>query len=152
MSEATLQSLLLDDRSKRAALLTDCERLIDSEVKGKGGLSGIAIKGAFKIVSKIKPGMIRDAMDNLIDSFVERLEPLFKEHSGAGGEPKDFGTFLTKNAARAADALLGVTDDRASRAKNKTLKSAYDKLRPQAKKHVVDAIPGAGRVFAKHIA
>lgn len=149
MAEVTLRSLLLDDASKRPRLLTDCERLIDDEVSAKGGLSGVAIKGAYKVVCKIKPGMIREAMDHLVDEFVDRLEPLFAEHLAAGGEPKGFNAFLDKNASRAADALLGVTDDRAKRAKNKTLKGAYDKLRPQAKKHVVDAIPGAGRMFVR---
>jgi hypothetical protein len=151
MSETTLHALLLEDRAKRPALLSDCERLIDSEVKAKGGISGVAIKGAYKVVCKIKPGMIREALDSLVDPFVETLEPLFKEHLEGGGEPKAFDAFLGKNASRAADALLGVTDGKAQRAKNKTLKSAYDKLRPQAKKHVVEAVPGAGRVFVKHI-
>lgn len=152
MSESTLTSLLLDDRSKRPAILTDCERLIDSEVAAKSGLSGMAIKGAFKVVQKIKPGIIREAMDSLIDDFVSRLEPLFAEYMGSGdADPKAFDKFLNSNRSRTADALLGVTDDRAKRAKNKTMKNAYDKLRPQAKKHVEDAIPGAARIFVKHI-
>lgn len=151
MSDHTLQKLLLDDRAKRPALLSDAERLVDDEVKNKSGLSGMAVKAAYAVVTKVKPGMIREALDHLLDAFIERLEPLFAEHMKSSDDPKAFGAFLQKNADRAADALLGVTDDRAKRAQNKTLKSAYEKLRPQAKKHVVEAIPGASRVFAKHI-
>ena len=104
MSENTLHALLLEDPTKRPALLTDCERLIASEVKAKGGISGVAIKGAYKVVCKIKPGMIREALDNLVEPFVHTLEPLFKEHLEAGGEPKAFDTFLNKNASRASPA------------------------------------------------
>src|SRR5207249_1186620 len=63
----TLTTRLLSDKSKRPRLLSDCERLIDDEVKSKGGLSGLAIKGAYKIVCAIKPGLIREAMDGLLD-------------------------------------------------------------------------------------
>lgn len=152
MSENNLRHLLLGDPKKRGPLLDDCERFIDDEVQSKGGLSGLAIKGAFKVVQAVKPGIIREAMDGLIDDFVARLEPLYAMHRDQGsGEPKQFPDFLVRHKSEAADLLLGVTDERAKRAKNKTLKSAYDKLRPQAKKHVEDAIPGAGRMFARHI-
>ncbi len=147
----TLAELLLQDRSKRPAILRDCERFIDDEVNRKKGLTGVALKGGYKVVCKVKPGIIREAMDSLLDEFVGRLEPLFTRHVEGGGEPAAFATFLDRHADEAADLLLGVTDERAARAKNKTLKSAYQKLRGQAKKHVVEAIPGAGRMFVKHL-
>lgn len=147
----SLAELLLQDKSKRPAILSDCERFIDDEVKSKKGLTGVALKGGYKVVQKVKPGIIREAMDGLLDDFVRRLEPLFERHTGGGGEPAAFSAYLDSHADEAADLLLGVTDERAARAKNKTLKSAYGKLRGQAKKHVVEAIPGAGRMFVKHL-
>src|SRR5690348_8517556 len=125
----TLTTRLLSDKSKRPRLLSDCERLIDDEVSSKGGLSGLAIKGAYKVVCAIKPGLVREAMDGLLDDFVKRLEPFYEQHRKNGGEPRNFGDSLNRKSGEVADALLGITDDRAKRANNETLKSAYNKLR-----------------------
>jgi hypothetical protein len=152
MSEDTLKSRMLDDASKRPAILTDCERLIEQEVKAKSGLSGVAIKGGYKVVCKVKPGVIRESMDSLLDDFVDRVEPFWAQHRDVGsGKPEDFASYLQNHASDVADALLGITDDRARRAKNRTMKSAYDKLRPQAKKHVQQAVPGVARMLTKHL-
>ncbi|MEZ4270328.1 MAG: hypothetical protein R3C68_02465 [Myxococcota bacterium] len=78
---ATLKDKLLG--SSRPAVLQDCEALIEAEVASKAGLSGLAVKGAYAIVRKIKPGMIREAVDRLIDSFVDRLEPLYADFEAA---------------------------------------------------------------------
>ena len=147
----TLTARLIDDKSKRPRILTDCERLINEEVASKGGFSGLAIKAAYKVVCAVKPGVVRESMDTLLDDFVKRLEPFYAEHRAAGGEPKNFGDMMSKKPDAVADALLGITDDRAKRAKNETLKSAYGKLRPQAKKHVEDAVPRVGRTLAPHL-
>jgi hypothetical protein len=147
----TLAGRLLADPARRPRLLTDCERLIEDEVASKGGLTGLAIKGAYKIVCALKPGMIRESLDSLLNDFVARLEPLFAQHRAAGGEPKAFGAALGKRPGEVADALLGITDDRARRAKNATLKSAYERLRPSAKKHVEEAIPRVGRTLAANL-
>ena len=146
-----LSVLLLDDASTRRKVLDDCVKFIDDEVKRKSGVSGIAIKGGYKVVCKIKPGIIREAMDCLLDEFVGRFEPLWSAPTAAGGDKDGFHSYLQQNRSKAADELLGVTDDRAKRAKNKTIKGAYDKLRPMAKKHVEEAVPNAGKVLAKHL-
>ena len=150
-SEDTLKSRLLDDSSKRPAILDDCVRLIDDEVRAKSGLSGVAIKGGYKIVGAIKPGIFREAMDSLLDAFVERLEPFWKEHRAAGGDEKDFPEFVKKRSDPVADALLSITDARAARANNKTIKKAYEKLRPKGKEHVREAVPGVGRTLSRHL-
>lgn len=147
----TLSRRLLGDPLKRPKLLSDCARMIDEEVASKGGLTGLAIKAAYKVVCAIKPGLIPEMMDSLLDDFVARLEPFFAQHLGGGGDPKAFGGALTARRSEVADALLGITDDRAKRAKNETLKSAYGKLRPQAKKNVEEAIPRVGRTLGPHL-
>ena len=147
----TLTAQLLQDKSKRPRIIADCERLIEEEVSSKGGLSGIAIKTAYKVVCAIKPGVIRESMDMLLDDFVKRLEPFYAQHRTANGAPKDFANYLPKHSAEVADALLGITDDRAKRAKNANLKSAYEKLRPKAKQHVEEAVPRVGRTLSQHL-
>ena len=155
MSDAatdTLESRLLADPKKRPRLLDDCVRLIDAEVDSKGGLSGLAIKGAYKVVQNLKPGFVREAMDHLLDDFVRRLEPFYAEHLVKNAAtPRAFAELMNSKAGAVADALLGITDDRAKKAKNPNLKSAYEKLRPQAKKHVEEAIPRVGKTLVAHL-
>jgi hypothetical protein len=148
----SLEARILGDASKRPRLLDDCVHLIDAEVASKGGLSGLAIKGAYKLVQAVKPGFVREAMDNLLDDFVRRLEPFYAEHRAKNGDNhRAFGDHLAARAAPVADALLGITDDRARRAKNPNVKATYDKLRPQAKKHVEEAVPRVGRTLSPHL-
>lgn len=150
MSEDTLASRLLSDPAKRPQILTDCERIIEEEVKDKGGLSGLAIKTAYKIVCAVKPGVIREVLDSLLDDFVKRLEPFYAEQT-AKGDAKGFGDHLNTKKSAVADALLGITDDRAKISKNQTMKSTYERLRPQGKKHVEDAIPRVGRTLSRYL-
>jgi hypothetical protein len=147
----TLEARLLADSHKRPALIRDCLRLIDDEVDAKGGLTGLAIKGGYKVVQAVKPGFVHEALDHLLDDFVRRLEPFWTAHRAAGAEPRQFGESLNKQAGAVADALLGLTDEKAKRAHNPTIKSAYEKLRPQAKKHVEEAIPRVARTLVPHL-
>ena len=147
----TLTAKLVDDKAKRPQVLSDCERIIDEEVSDKGGLTGLAIKGAYKVVCAIKPGVIREVMDGLLDDFVKRLEPFYAEHRAAGKDGKAFADTLLAKKSTVADALLGITDDRAKTAKNNTMKSAYEKLRPQAKKHVEEALPRVARTLSRYL-
>ena len=148
----TLEGHLLSDASKRPRLLDDCVRVIDAEVYSKGGLSGLAIKGAYKIVQAVKPGFVREAMDHLLNDFVKRLEPFYAQHRDLnGGDPKKFTDYLSKRPGEVADALLGITDDRARNAKNPNIKATYNKLRPQAKKHVEEAVPRVGSTLSRHL-
>jgi hypothetical protein len=142
----TLQDVLAD-KAKRKILIEDCAKLIDDEVQSKSGLSGIAIKTAYKVVKGLKPGFIPDAIDGLIDDFSARLQPIATEAQEKG---KAVGAYFVDQRDRVADALLGITDKRAERSSHKVVKSTYLKLRPTAKKHVEDAVPGVGRLIEKH--
>jgi hypothetical protein len=143
----TLKTALLD-KTKRPAVVADLNSLVDAEVAGKGGLSGTVIKAGYATVKKVKPGFVAHAINALLPTFLDALQPLWAEHRGAG--TGDFGAFLAARPDRAADALLGVTDARAKASNREALKKGYDKLRPNAKKHVIDALPRLGRVIDKH--
>lgn len=144
-----LKDVLLQP-GKRPQIVTECEQLLDEEVAAKGGLSGLAVKGAFKMVKAVKPGMIREAIDGLLDDFVGRMEPFFGQWQAAGGGTSVADYFAGKST-EIADALLGITDERAARSKNGTLKKAYESLRPQGKKHVTEAMPRLGRLVERHV-
>lgn len=131
----------------RPKVVADCVRLVDEEVDSKGGLSGLAIKGAYMVVKAVKPGFIAEAVDNMMDDFVRRLEP-FATEAEQKNEP--VGPYLNARANAVADALLATSDQRAAGAKNPTVKKAYEKLRPTAKKNVEAAVPRVGRLLAKY--
>ncbi len=142
-----LKEILLGPTTKER-VANDCVGLVDSEVAKKSGLSGIAIKGAYAVVKKVKPGFIREVVDHLLDEFVERLEPFYAAWRQT---PSDgLSTYLTARSNEVAEGMLGVTDARAKRAKNATVKKAYEKLRPTAHKHVEAAVPGVAAIVAAY--
>jgi hypothetical protein len=132
---------------QRPKVIDDCVRLIEEEVESKGGLTGLAVKGAFALVKAVKPGFVAEAVDHMLDDFVDKLEP-FAAEARAKNEP--VGPYLNARAPEVAEALLSNSDARAARAKNQALKGAYGKLRPSGKKHVEAAVPRIGRLIAKY--
>lgn len=149
----SLGELLLGDRQKRPAILNDCEKLIADEVSRKKGLSGLALKGGYKVVQAFKPGFIRAILDEvLLDAFVDKLDVFYQDYGASGTiDPHGFQTYISDHSSDAADALLSITDERARKTKHRTVKKAYDKLRGQAKKHVIEALPHAALVLARHV-
>lgn len=143
-----LKDVLLQPQN-RSQIVTECEQLLDEEVAAKSGFSGLAVKGAFKMVKTVKPGMIREAVDGLLDDFVARMEPFYAQWQAAPGG-QSVADYFGARSNDVADALLGITDERAAKSKNGTLKKAYESLRPQGKKHVQEAMPRVGRLIARH--
>lgn len=133
---------------KREAVIDDACSVLDQEVADKSGISGIAIKTAFSVVKSIKPGFVRQAVSDLLDSFLDALDPLYQEALAQGRPP---GDHLKANAARMAQALLAITDKRAEKAKTAAVKKAYDKLRPTAEKHVEAAAPRLAAMVERHV-
>ena len=143
----SLKEQLSQDPTKRQQVIDDALRVLDQEVADKGGLTGMAIKAAYGMVKSIKPGFIREVVDNLLDSFVDALDPIYQEALEKNEKP---GKYLETNKSRVADALLAITDRKAENAKNRTIKGAYNKLRPTAKKHVEAAAPRLGAMLERH--
>ena len=144
---ATLRELLAGP-DKRPRLIEDALGVLDAEVADKSGLSGIAVKTAFKLVKGISPGFLREVVDHLLNDFLDGLDPIYQEALQRGVAPRQH---LQANPGRVADALLGITDRRAQRAKNAMVKATYEKLRGQAKKHVEAAVPRLGELFQRHV-
>ena len=140
----------------RPDVIRDTVHLIDEEVSKKSGLSGAALKAGYKVVKKLQSGrMINKAVDYLLDDFAQALDPLYQEYlsdgetEGAG--TKTFEGFLDTHQARAADALLAITDGRIGTAENRVVQKTYGKLRTQAHKHVCEAVSGVGRIIDTHV-
>ena len=90
--------------------------LVQEEVDSKGGLSGLAIKAAYAVVKAVKPGFIAEALDHMLDDFVDQARAVLggrpgEERAGRRADER-------ARAAQVADALLAISDERAARAKN----------------------------------
>lgn len=139
----TLQESLLNP-TNRPQVVKDCVALIDEQV----GDSGLIVKGAYKVVTTFKSGIIEDAVDTLVDDFVARLEPFHADFVAAGGG--SFGDYLSGRGPEVANALLGVTDERAANSDRATLKKAYEKVRPSGAENIEKALPKLGKLVEKY--
>ena len=139
----------LGSGDKRNQVVDDGVKVLDQEVADKGGLGGIAIKGAYKIVQGVRPGIMREAVNNLLDDFLDAVDPIYQE---AAEKKQPAGAYLRQNSSRVANALLAVTDRRAARVDSQVIKKTYEKLRPTAEKQVEAATPRLAGLLEKHAA
>ncbi len=123
----------------RPKVVAACVDLVDREVDAKGGLSGMAIKTGYKIIKAIKPGFVAQVVDSLLPEFAAAMEPMYAREGAAG--PDAFAKYLHNHQDEVADALLSVTDARAQRAKNATIRKTYERLRGGARDNVSAAVP-----------
>jgi len=140
-------SEVVQDDAKRRAVIDDCARLLDAEVASKRGITGFAVKAAFKAVKSVRPGMIPMSIDALIDDFSVQIDPFWADCQSTGADPK---SFFQQNDRNIANALLKVTDDRAARSTQRVLKGAYGKLRGQAMDHISQAMPQLAELVQRH--
>ena len=138
---------VLKDQNKRKLVLDDCERLLDSEVADKRGISGVAVKASFKILKKFKAGMIRITLDDMIDEFAVKVDPYWLECQEKGGDAQQF--FVSRKV-EVANSLLTITDERAKVSPNRSIRKAYNSLRPKAVQHIGDAMPRFSKLVVKH--
>src|SRR6266513_1823251 len=81
---ATLGEILLapDTQPK---VIADCHMLLEQEVSEKSGVSGTAVKLAYKTVSTFLPGHIRYMVESLLPQMVDKLEPYWADFNTSGG-------------------------------------------------------------------
>ncbi|MCA9515544.1 MAG: hypothetical protein KC635_11415 [Myxococcales bacterium] len=133
----------------RPLVVKDCCAILDRQVAEKKGLSGIAIKGAFKAVKAIKPGFVPGVVDALLDEWVEKLSQFEARHASSGAAGT-FETYLVEHRKEVSEALIEVTDLRAQTTKHKTAKKFYERLRPSALANVEEAIPELAQLVTKY--
>ena len=142
---ASLKEVVADP-SRRRAVVDDGVTVIEAEVADKGGLSGMAIKAAFGMVKRLRPGFVGQALNHLLDEFAGAVDPIWTECVAKGGDP---AAGFTAQGPRVTQALLGITDKRAAGGSG-PVKATYEKLRPEAVKHVQVAMPRVAGLLKKH--
>lgn len=134
----------------RDKVIEDCCHLIDAQVKAKGGLSGIAIKGVYATVKTFKKGFVPSVVNAMLDDWLGKLQPYYDKWSAGGGGT--YAEFLIARSDDVAEDLLQVTDARAKKSDHGTIKKLYEKNRPSAKKNVIESVPELARLIEKHLA
>ena len=138
---------LAKNPDSRRAIVDDATTMLDQEVADKSGLSGKAVKLAFRAVKGVSPGMIPMSIDALLDDFCVAMQPIWEECQASGQSARPY---FQSRSNDIANALLSITDARAERSTQRILKSTYSKLRGQAVKHITEAMPRLADLVEKH--
>jgi len=143
----SLDAILLGPDT-RSQVIADCFTLIEQEVSAMSGISGAAVKVAYKTVNAFMPGHVRFMVNRLLPEMVGKLEPYWAEFNSSGGS--QFGDYLAKRGEEVADALLTVTDARAAESGRPVIIKAYGSVRNSAARHVEAALPRVGDLVMKY--
>jgi hypothetical protein len=144
---ATLQEILLAP-DIQPHVVGDCYDLIQQEVSDKGGVTGAAVKVAYKTVTAFAPGHIRYMVESLLPGLTEQLQPYWADFAASGSS--EFGDYLVKRGDEVSEALLSVTDARAAASDRPTIIKAYRAVRGGAAKQVGAALPRVGDLVMKY--
>jgi len=144
---ATLQQILLAP-DVRPQVVADCNALIEHEVSEKSGMSGTALKVAYKTATTFAPGHVRHILETLLPKMADNLQPFWADFNASGGA--DFGDYLAKRGDEVAEAMLAVTDARAAASGRPVIVKAYRSVRGGAAKHIQAALPQVGELVRKH--
>jgi hypothetical protein len=144
---ATLPEILLAPDTQ-PQVTADCMKLIEQEVSSKSGVSGTAVKLAYKAASTLKPGYLQFTVESLIPDMADKLQPYWADFSDSGAS--GFGDYLVKRSDEVSESLLSVTDARAEVCERPTILKAYRAIRGGAAKHVVAALPNLGSLVQKY--
>jgi hypothetical protein len=152
MSQAmTVQEALLAPGSRRQ-VLTDCEVLVDHEVAELSGVTGTAVRLAYKTVRTFDAGHIPAMIESILPSVADALAPYWVSFAAdSAAAAGDFGGYLAAREDEVAEALLSITDSRRRASSRATIVKAYNTVRGSAVKHVKAALPALGTLVQKHM-
>ena len=143
----TLQQVLLTPENQ-PHVIDDSLTLIHEEVSGKSGVSGAAVKLAYKTANTFASGYIHGMLEVLVPEMVVKLEPFWADFAASGAG--DFGDYLVKHGDEVSEALLSVTDAHAEISTRPTILKAYRAVRGGAPKHIIAALPALGALVQKY--
>ena len=144
---ATLQEILLAPDTQPHVVASSL-KLIDQEVSGKSGVSGTAVKLAYKTAKTFASGYLQSTVESLLPDLVAALQPYWADFSASGAS--GFGDYLVKRGEEVPEALLAVSDARTATSQRPTILKAYGAVRGSAAKHVAAALPNLGALVQKY--
>ena len=146
----TLQETLLAP-DIRPQVIADCEALVEHEVADMSGVTGTAVRLAYKTVRTFDAGHIKAMIETILPSVAEALQPYWANFTAEFAGGGDFGGYLTSRDDEVAEALLAITDSRQRASSRATIVKAYKTVRGSAVKHVKAAVPPLGALVQKYM-
>ena len=134
---------------KRPDVVADCVQLVDNEVNAKKGVGGMVIKTGYKAFKALRPNIVKEAVDHLLDNFVGILEKHYEICVAEGAA--SFESYAIPRDKIIANDLLSITDAIIAKSDKSALRKIYNGLRKVAEKNVAQAVPGTARVIDKHM-
>jgi hypothetical protein len=147
----TLQETLLAP-GIQPQVIADCEVLVDHEVSDMSGVTGTAVRIAYKTVRTFDAGHIPAMIETILPSVADGLQPYWEKFSAESSGGADFGGYLARHEDEVAEALLTITDNRQRASSRATIVKAYKTVRGSAVKHVKAALPALGALIQKYMA
>jgi hypothetical protein len=144
---ATLHEMLLAP-DVEPKVVTDVLALVDNELASKSGISGTAVKVAFKAITAFAPGYYQETVASMVPDMVDQLAPFWADFQTSGSA--DFGDYLAKRSDEVGPALLKVTDAMRDRSGRAAVVKAYSAVRNGAGKHIEAALPNLGVMVQKY--
>ena len=144
---ATLHEMLLAPEVE-PRVVTDVLALVDNELASKSGISGTAVKVAFKAITAFAPGYYQETVASMIPDMVDQLAPFWADFQVSGSS--DFGDYLVKRSDEVSQALLVVTDAMRDRSGRVAVVKAYNAVRNGAGRHIEAALPNLGVMVQKY--
>ena len=136
----------------RPVVIQDCADLVDREVARKKGVTGMMIKGGYKAFKAIKPSIVTDAVDILLDDFTAILDKFYDDYLKEQPEKtRPFDRWTEPRDKKLADDLLTVTDNLMERSNKVAIKKVYNSLRKVAERNVAEAVPEVSKLIMKHM-
>jgi len=149
IGRATLRETLLAP-DIRPRVIADCEDLVNREVAEMSGVTGTAVRLAYKTVRTFDAGHIPAMIESILPSVAEALEPYWGNFTAEFSGGRDFGGYLASHEDEVAEALLAITDSRRRASSRATIVKAYNTVRGSAVKHVKAALPALGALVEKY--
>jgi hypothetical protein len=143
----TLDQTLLSPENQ-PNVVADCLKLIDQEVAAKSGVSGAAVKLAYKTAKAFAKGYLQSTVESLLPDLVAALEPYWADFTASGAS--GFGDYLAKRSGEVSEALLAVSDARAKTSERPVIIRAYGTVRGGAAKNITAALPAVGTLVEKY--
>ncbi len=144
---ATLHEMLLTEQTQ-PQVVADCETLVDNEVGGMSGISGTAVKLAYKTVRTFSANHIHYMIETLLPRMADELQPYWADFNAGGGG--SFADYLSKREDEVSEALLSITDERGRNSDRPVIVKAYNTVRGGAVKHVKAALPQVGALVQRY--
>lgn len=144
---------ILTQSVDREVIVEDALALVESEVSGKTGAAGFAIRNGYKVFKGVRDGAIlKKAIRMLLPDMTMAIDPFYQRYlAQAEGDRPSFQQFLASQDGAVAEALLNVTDYYKDHTQYRQLIGIYRRLRPMAMAHVKEAVPGLGQMIEKYI-